>query len=308
MRSSSGPERRRRWRTRSACEHWQRVPPSPHGHGFDAATSMKRVGKTMTCWPRTIVTWPSSSGWRSASRLGRANSDSSSRNSTPRCASVASPGCGGFAPPTSPAAETVWCGARNGRAVTSPAAPRRPATDWMRVTSIASSGAERRQDRRQPPRDHRLARAGRALQEQVVAARRGDLEPGDQPVVAADVGELGLRLAGVRRPRRAAPAAPRRRAGSRRAAAATRCPTTSMSAHQRRLARPRARQHEPPQLVRGARPRRPPARRGPAAPRPSATARRRPRSPRSRPGSSWPDATSSATASGRSNAGPTLRR
>ena len=75
MRSSSGPERRRRWRARSACEQWQRVPPSPHGHGFEAATSMKRVGKTITCWPRTIVTWPSSSGWRSASRLGRANSD-----------------------------------------------------------------------------------------------------------------------------------------------------------------------------------------------------------------------------------------
>ena len=68
---------------------------------------MNRVGNSMTCWPRTIVTWPSSSGWRSASRLGRANSESSSRKSTPRCASVASPGCGGFAPPTSPAAEIV---------------------------------------------------------------------------------------------------------------------------------------------------------------------------------------------------------
>ena len=113
----------------------------------------------MTCWPRTIVTWPSSSGWRSASRLGRANSESSSRKSTPRCASVASPGCGGFAPPTSPAAEIVWCGARNGRAVTRPraaahAGDRLDARDLDRLV-----GAERRQDRRQPARDHRLAGA-----------------------------------------------------------------------------------------------------------------------------------------------------
>ena len=34
----------------------------------------------------------------------------------------------------------MWCGARNGRSVSSPPPPRRPAIDWMRVTSIASSG------------------------------------------------------------------------------------------------------------------------------------------------------------------------
>ena len=30
-------------RGRPACS-WQRLPPSPHGHGLDAATSMNRVG------------------------------------------------------------------------------------------------------------------------------------------------------------------------------------------------------------------------------------------------------------------------
>ena len=43
-------------------------------------------------------------------------------------------------------------------------------------------GRERRQDRRQPPRDHRLAGARRALEEQVVPARGGDLEPGISPL------------------------------------------------------------------------------------------------------------------------------
>ncbi len=46
MRSSSGPLSRRRWRRRSASPHVQRssTPANPHGHGFVAATSMKRVG------------------------------------------------------------------------------------------------------------------------------------------------------------------------------------------------------------------------------------------------------------------------
>ena len=68
---------------------------------------MKRVGNAITFWPRTIVTWPSSSGWRSASSDGRANSDSSSRKSTPWWASVASPGGGWAPPPTRPDAEIV---------------------------------------------------------------------------------------------------------------------------------------------------------------------------------------------------------
>ena len=53
-------------------------------------------------WPRTIATRPSSSGWRSASSAGRGNSDSSSRNSTPWWARLASPGPGAAPPPTRP--------------------------------------------------------------------------------------------------------------------------------------------------------------------------------------------------------------
>ena len=50
------------------------APAKPHGQGLVEATSISRVGKTATCCPRTIVTRPSSSGWRSASRLERGNS------------------------------------------------------------------------------------------------------------------------------------------------------------------------------------------------------------------------------------------
>ena len=139
MRSSSGPLSRRWWRARSAAEQRQASSPMPQPQGFEAATSVTRVGKTITRWARTIVTRPSSSGWRSASSAGRMNSESSSRKSTPLWASVASPGVGGDPPPTRPEAETVWCGARNGRRVTSPPSCW-PAIDASRVTSIASAG------------------------------------------------------------------------------------------------------------------------------------------------------------------------
>ena len=56
--------------------------------------------------------------------------------------------------------------------------------------------AERRQEGGQPPRDHRLAGAGRAVHEQVVAAGRDDLQRGDERVVAAHVAQVGV-LAGV---------------------------------------------------------------------------------------------------------------
>ena len=53
---------------------------------------------------------------RSASSAARGNSGTSSRKSTPRCASEISPGRGQVPPPTSAIAVAVWCGARNGRA------------------------------------------------------------------------------------------------------------------------------------------------------------------------------------------------
>ena len=61
-------------RGRRRCSGSAATARSPHGHGFVAATSMKRVGKIAVRWPRTIATRPSSSGWRSASSAGRGNS------------------------------------------------------------------------------------------------------------------------------------------------------------------------------------------------------------------------------------------
>ena len=58
---------------------------------------------------------PVSSGSRSASSAARGNSGSSSRNSTPWCASEISPGRGGEPPPTSAADDALWCGARSTR-------------------------------------------------------------------------------------------------------------------------------------------------------------------------------------------------
>ena len=245
MRSSSGPDRRRRWRVRSACEHWQREPPRPHGQGFEAATSMKRVGKTMTCWPRTIVTWPSSSGWRSASRLGRANSDSSSRNSTPRCASVASPGCGGLAPPTSPAAEIVWCGARNGRARTRPAAPRRPATDRIRVTSIASSGASGGRIDGSRRAIIVLPVPGGPCRNRLWPPAAATSSPGISPLwprTSASSASGSPDLASPPPAATGGSASPRRVATS---SLQRLDPDDLELAHQRRLARPRTRHHEP---------------------------------------------------------------
>ncbi len=83
IRSRSGPLSLRSWRARSAAVQRHAIPPRPHGHGLDAATSTQRLGKVTTRWPRTIVTRPSSSGCRSASSAGRANSESSSRKRTP---------------------------------------------------------------------------------------------------------------------------------------------------------------------------------------------------------------------------------
>ena len=122
MRSSSGPLSRRRWRASSASLQAQRSPSpaNPQGHGLVAASSMKRAGWTAEWRARTIATRPSSSGWRSASSVARANSESSSRNSTPLCARTISPTRPRWAPPTSPAVVIEWCGARNGRARGSP--------------------------------------------------------------------------------------------------------------------------------------------------------------------------------------------
>ncbi len=196
MRSSSGPLSRRRWRRRSASPQLQRssTPAKPHGHGLVAATSMNEVGKLSDCCPRTIVTLPSSRGWRSASRLERWNSESSSRNSTPLLARVASPGRGGEPPPASPAGEIVWCGARNGRALIRPPAWT-PATLWMRVTSIASARVSGGRIVGRRRASIVLPVPGRALEQQVVPSGRGDLEGEQRRLVTANVGQVRARCA-----------------------------------------------------------------------------------------------------------------
>ena len=102
-------------------------PANPHGHGFAAATSVKRAGNSTEPPARVTTTRPSSSGWRSASTASRRNSVSSSRNSTPRCASETSPGRNDVLPlPRSPAVEMEWWGARKGRTVRSPRPSQQP--------------------------------------------------------------------------------------------------------------------------------------------------------------------------------------
>ena len=105
---------------RSACgvqRHARRGSPrKPHGHGFIAPISTKRAGKTAVRCARAMRTTPSSSGCRSTSSACRLNSGISSRKSTPLCARLISPGRGIEPPPASATSETVWCGARNGRA------------------------------------------------------------------------------------------------------------------------------------------------------------------------------------------------
>ena len=80
---------------------------------------------------------------------------------------------------------------------------------------------EQRQDPRQPAREHRLSRARRAGEQQVVPTRGGDLERAPRALVAAHLGEVGdagerlevvgrqRRIGGSRSPRRYATASAR---------------------------------------------------------------------------------------------------
>ena len=82
-------------------------PRPPHGHMFIVPTSWNLAGKTQRPPTLAIAIAPSSSGCRRASSTSRGNSGSSSSRSTPRWASVASPGRGVEPPPTMAAAEAV---------------------------------------------------------------------------------------------------------------------------------------------------------------------------------------------------------
>ena len=57
---------------------------------------------------------------------------------------------------------------------------------------------QRRQNARHAPRHHRLARAGRTDEQQVVAAGAGDFERATRQQLTADIGEVGDRRAAMR--------------------------------------------------------------------------------------------------------------
>ena len=171
-------------------------------------------------------------------------------------------------------------------------------------------GRERRQDRR--------ARGGRASSCPCRAARAGrgcgrrrrrPRSPG-----SARCGRGRRRgRARARRPpprrRRPGSAAPaRRRAAARRPAAPSRRPRISTLGHERGLACPRAAARAGARGRGGGRPRRSPARRGSERTSPVSDSSPTTAVPSSASASSSPPATSSATASGRSNPGPILRR
>ena len=166
------------------------------GRGSSLPTSWKRAGNVARPATRDDRRRRRPRAAGAATRApARANSGSSSRKSTPRCASVASPTCGPPLPPPPPtiaAVDAEWCGARNGGNRTSPLPGcRTPATEWIRVTSSAPSSLEQRQDPRQTPREHRLAGSGRAGEQQVVTAGRGDLERAPRTLLPAEVAEVG---------------------------------------------------------------------------------------------------------------------
>src|SRR3989338_7510332 len=77
------------------------LPVFPQGQGFMAATRIKLEGKMAVPLAREIETILSSKGWRRDSITLFSNSGNSSKNKTPRCASVTSPGFGYVPPPMS---------------------------------------------------------------------------------------------------------------------------------------------------------------------------------------------------------------
>ena len=157
---------------------------------------MKLAGKRSVMLERAMVTEPSSSGWRSISSTSRGNSGNSSRNSTPLCARLTSPGRGmPEPPPISPASEMVWCGARNGRCVQQSGAARQQARDAVDLGGLDGFvEGERRQDAGEPFRQHGLAGAGRADHQYVMGAGGRDFQRALGHGLAANVAEIGQRL------------------------------------------------------------------------------------------------------------------
>ena len=106
IRSRSGPETRRRYRSGTPGGQLQARPPirlRPHGHGFIAATSVNRAGNVVARPTRTTDTRPPPAAG-AAPRARRARTRAARRStSTPWSASVTSPGDSRGPPPTIPA-------------------------------------------------------------------------------------------------------------------------------------------------------------------------------------------------------------
>jgi hypothetical protein len=254
---------------------------------------------------------PVSSGSRSASSAARGNSGSSSRTGRRGAPARSRPAAAVSRRP--PAPPRSRCGAAR-RSAARPALRRSGRPGWRRRRFPAPRHAHGRQQAGKALRQHRLARARRAHHQQAVAAGRGDLQRALGAGLALDVGQVGIvrawRPARARQPRPAIAgvrrgfAAPRARGwncaprpagagrGSRR-----RAPARLLRAGGGSTSRAPRRAHAGPGWW--------PARRAPAAARPTATARRRTRgrpAPRHR-SARWPPGCPARSA-GRSGPSP----
>ena len=136
-----------------------------------------------------------SAGTRPA-RRGRARRDA--RGSPLRVAATEPP-------PTIAETDAVWCGARNGAHGHERPPRRKQPGDGVDARHLERLvRREPRQDPGQAPGEHRLAGPGRAGEQQVVTARRRELERAPRPLLAAHIREIGhegrrLRARSVRR-------------------------------------------------------------------------------------------------------------
>ena len=277
-----------------------------------AGTDEERPREAALAIARATADRPSSSGWRSAFERRRREGVRPRRGTAPRGGRGSPLRAGGTRPPpTRPGRDRVV--RAPGTAATAPAGSRveQPATEWIRVTSIASSSVSGGRIAGSRRASIVLPALGRADHQQGVAAGGRHLERPPRGPLAADLGHVGAAGAACAR------AARRRR----------RWTTTIRAARQEVHRRPQRRrpQHLDPRHERGLGRVGRAARRGAASrsgrrARPSrgrpGTGRREPSSassptaptPRSAAAGSWPDAVRIARAIGRSYWGPALRR
>ena len=179
---------------------WRRTATSPPGiaaipagagiHGGNQ-DEFRREGRAPQA--RLIVTRPSSSGCLSTSSVLRLNSGISSRNSTPLCARLISPGWGVVPPPTRPASLTEWWGERNGRIAISGFSGSQQAHSAIDPGCLqALRRRQRRQDRRQPLGEQGFAGARRTDHQDIVAPRRGDQDRSLGVILSLDVHKVFL--------------------------------------------------------------------------------------------------------------------